>query len=149
VPLVAKDEIKESLADVVGVVDLAGSRQLGRAAYAVMRAIAARSIASGASLVLEANFHRDRSSLWLGELLNGCDGKFVLCLASLEILRGRFAARMSRGSRHAVHLDAEILEEEWPDLAEFELDLGVPSLTVDTTTGYVPDLDSIVEFVRR
>ena len=143
----AKDEIKESLAVVVGGVDLAGSRRLGAAAYAVMRAIAARAVASGASLMLEANFHRDPSSPWLRDLLAECDGRFVLCHAPLEVLRARFAARMARGSRHTVHLDAEILAEQWPDLAEFDLDVGVPSLSVDTTSGYQPDLDSIVRFV--
>jgi hypothetical protein len=54
---------------------------------------------------------------------------------------------MSAGGRHPVHLDAEILEDEWPDPAEFELDLGVASLVVDTTSGYRPDLDSIVRFI--
>jgi hypothetical protein len=55
--------------------------------------------------------------------------------------------RMAAGGRHPVHLDAEILEDEWPDPAEFELDLGVPSLAVDTTRGYEPDLDSVVRFI--
>ena len=139
----AKDDIKEALGDVAGAVDLARSRQLGMAAYAVMRAIAARSLAAGGSLVLEANFHRDPSQRWLKEVLPGSDARFIFCSASLETVRARFAAR----SRHAVHLDAEILEEEWPDLSEFELELGVPSLRVDTTSGYVPDLDSIVRFI--
>lgn len=146
-PLVAKDEIKESLADVIGDVDPAGSRQLGMAAYSVMRAVAARSLAAGASLVLEANFHRERSEPWLRELLVGSDGRFVLCHAPPEVLRARFAARMAAGGRHRVHLDAEILEDEWPDPAEFELGLGLPSLAVDTTSGYKPDFDSIVRFI--
>lgn len=146
-PLLAKDDIKEALGDPAGAIDLARSRQLGRAAYAVMRTIAARSLAVGGSLVLEANFHREPSQLWLKELLPSCDARFVLCSAPLEMMRARFAARMSARSRHAVHLDAEILEEDWPDLSEFELELGVPSLRVDTTSGYMPDLDSIVRFI--
>jgi predicted kinase len=147
-PLVTKDDVKESLANVVGAVDLEGSRRLGAAAYAVMRAIAARSLAAGTSLVLEANFHRERSMPWLPELLRVGDGRFVLCHTLPEVVRARFVARMAAGSRHPVHLDAEILEDEWPDPAEFELDLGVPSLAVDTTSGYKPDLDSIVRFIE-
>jgi predicted kinase len=146
-PLVAKDDIKEALGDIVGDVDRAGSRQLGRATYEVMRAVAARSLAAGASLVLEANFHRERSMPWLPELLDGTDGRFLLCRTAPQVLRSRFAARMSSGGRHPVHLDAEILEDEWPDPAEFELDLRVASLVVDTTSGYTPDLDSIVRFI--
>jgi predicted kinase len=145
-PLLAKDDIKESLADVEGAIDLARSRQLGRAAYSVMRAIAARSIASGGGLVLEANFHRERSA-WLRELLPGCDGRFVLCRTSLEVLRARFTARMSAGGRHRVHLDADVLEDDWPDPGEFELGLAIPSIAVDTTSGYAPDLESVVRFI--
>jgi predicted kinase len=146
-PLVAKDDIKEALGDLEEAIDLVRSRQLGRAAYAVMRAITERSLAMGGSLVVEANFHRDPSQLWLKELLPSCEARFVLCSAPLQVARARFAARMSVRSRHAVHLDAEILEEEWPDLSEFELELGVPSLRVDTSSRYVPDLDSIVRFI--
>jgi predicted kinase len=145
--LVAKDDIKESLAEVVGAVDLAGSRQLGAATYQVMRAVAARSLAAGASLILEANFHRERSMPWLRDLLQEADGRFLICRTSPATLRARFAARMAAGGRHPVHRDAEILEDEWPGPAEFELDLGVPSLVVDTTSGYKPDLDSIVRFI--
>jgi predicted kinase len=146
-PLLAKDDIKESLADVLGAGDIVRSRQLGAATYHVMRTLAARSLASGASPILEANFHRERSLAWLPELLTRTDGRFVLCRTSPEVIRARFAARMSAGGRHPVHLDAEILEDEWPDPAEFELELGVPSLVVDTTSGYVPDLDSVVRFI--
>jgi predicted kinase len=146
-PLLAKDDMKESLADVLGAGDIARSRQLGAATYSVIRAVAARSLASGGSLILEANFHRERSVPWLLELLRGSDGRFIRCRTSPEIARARFAARMSVGGRHAVHLDAQILEEEWPEPTEFELDLGVPSLVVDTTSGYVPNLDSVVRFI--
>jgi len=114
-----------------------------------MRTLAARSLASGASLILEANFDRERSLAWLPGLLTGSDGRFVLCHASPEVVRARFAARMSAGGRHPVHLDAEILEDEWPDPAKFELDLGVASLAVDTTAGYTPNLETIVAFVQR
>jgi predicted kinase len=144
---VAKDDIKESLAEVLGAGDIAWSRKLGAATYEVMQAVATRSLASGGSLILEAIFHRKRSVPWLPELLRLSDGRFILCRASPAVVRARFAARMVAGSRHPVHLDAEILEDEWPDPAEFELDLGVPSLTVDTTDGYKPDLDSIVRFI--
>ena len=146
-PLIAKDDIKESMADVVGTVDLAGSRRLGAAAYAAMRAIAARSLAVGASLVLEANFHRDRSEPWLRQLLSVSEGRVVICRSTAEVVRARFASRMAAGNRHGVHLDAAILEEDWPDASEFELDLGVPSLSVDTTAGYKPDLGSILRFI--
>jgi predicted kinase len=147
-PLVTKDDIKEAFGGAAGAADLAESRTLGRAAFAAMRAIANRSLAAGAGLILEANFHRDRSEAWLRELLTHGEGRLVLCRAAPEIVRARFAERMSAGDRHPVHLDAQILADEWPDPAEFDLDLGIPSLSVDTTDGYTPDLASIVRFIQ-
>jgi predicted kinase len=141
-PLIAKDDIKEALADVLGAGDQARSRALGAAAMAVMRAVAARSLAAGGALLLEANFHRDLSTPWLRELAAGADARVIICRASEAESRRRFADRQ----RHAVHLDAEILAEPWPEDAEFSLDLGVPALVVDTTDGCSPDLETIVRF---
>src|SRR5207244_6009855 len=58
-PLVAKDAIKEPLMDVLGAPDVAASRRIGRATYAVLWAMADAITSSGLGLVLEANFHRD------------------------------------------------------------------------------------------
>jgi predicted kinase len=147
IAVLTKDDIKESLAEVLGVGDRARSRELGVASYEVMRAVATRILASGAPVILEANFHRDRSTPWLRELARLAEARVVHCCASDALCRERFMARGAAGLRHPVHLDREILENEWPDTAEFELDLGVPTLAVDTSDGYRPDLDAIVKFI--
>jgi predicted kinase len=139
--LVAKDDVKEAIADVLGVGDRERSRELGAAAYAVMRAIAASTLRAGVGLILEANFD-ERSRPWLGELARVADRRVVLCRADPELRRRRFAGR----ERHAVHLDDVILEHEWRDEREYALDLGAPRLVVDTTDGYRPPLDEVVRF---
>lgn len=141
--LVAKDDVKEAVADVLGTGDLKRSRQLGSAAFAVMRSVAARSLEGGASLVFEANFHRGESEPWLRELAALAETRVVICHTTLEEYRRRFAARR----RHPVHLDSQILEADWPPDSEFELDLGVPALAVDTTSDYKPDLETIMRFI--
>jgi predicted kinase len=146
--VVTKDDVKESLAQVLGTGDRARSRELGAAAYEVMCAIARRTLSSGASMILEANFHRDRSMGWLGDLARIADTRFVLCRAPDPLCRKRFMDRGAAGVRHPVHLDQEILVHEWPRAEEFELDLGVPTLSVDTTDGYSPDLEAILRFVE-
>ena len=147
IALLTKDDIKESLAEALGPGDRARSRELGAAAYEVMRAVGTRILASGADVVLEANFHCARSTPWLRELARSADARVVICRAPEALCRQRFTARGAAGLRHPVHLDREILEHEWPDPAEFELDLGVPTLAVDTTDGYSPDLEAITRFV--
>jgi hypothetical protein len=109
-----------------------------------MRSVATRSLETRASLVLEANFHRRESEPWLKKLVAiAAEARIVICHTSVEENRRRFAARR----RHLVHLDREILEAEWPQDSEFELDLGVPSLAIDTTSGYTPDLETIMRFI--
>ena len=137
----AKDDIKEALGDVLGTRDLAWSRQLGAATYAVMEAVAAHSVAVGGGLVLEANFTRERSEPWLRGLAERADTRVVLCRTPSD--RDRFAARA--GTRHSIHPDD--VAAEWPPADDFAIDLGVPRLEVDTTSGYAPDLDSIVRFI--
>ena len=108
-----------------------------------MRNVAARSLEGGAKLVLEANFHRDESAPWLKELVAmASQTRIVICRTTIEENRRRFAARR----RHPVHLDREILDD-WPPNSEFELELGMPSLAVDTTSGYRPDLEAILRFI--
>ena len=140
-PLLAKDDIKEALGDVLGTRDLGWSRQLGAATYAVMEAIAARSLAGGAGLILEANFTRERSEHWLRGLAERADARVVLCRTPRD--RDRFAARA--GTRHSIHPDD--VSVEWPTAEDFAIDLGVPRLDVDTTSGYAPDIESIVRFI--
>src|SRR6185312_1931048 len=60
-PLVAKDEIKESLYDTLGAGDVSWSGRLGGAAYGILFALARAMLASGVSLIVEANFFRDHA----------------------------------------------------------------------------------------
>ncbi|TME26789.1 MAG: ATP-binding protein [Chloroflexi bacterium] len=142
-PLIEKDDVKEALADVLGAADLAASRELGRATFQVMRAVAARSLSAGSSIVLEANFHRRESEPWLAKLAELATAKVVTCRANDAEIRRRFDARR----RHPVHLDREVAAADWPPESEFALDLQVPTLTVDTTEGYAPSIDAIVQFL--
>ncbi len=64
-PLLAKDTIKDGLMDRLAVPDLEASRALGRAAVAVMLAVAAD---SPAGAVLESNFHRSKAAADLASL---------------------------------------------------------------------------------
>jgi predicted kinase len=138
---VAKDDVKEAIADVLGTGDKVHSRQLGAAAFTAMRNVAARSLEMEASVVLEGNFTRERSETWLRELTGVAEARVVICRTPKD--RERFAARAGR--RHSIHVDD--IAEEWPPTEAFAIDLGVPTLVVDTTDGYKPDLETIMRFI--
>lgn len=147
--LIAKDDLKESLADELGAGDRERSRELGRMAYDQLYAKAAALLTSGDAVVLEANFHRDPAEPHLRALAKSCRTAVIECVCDAELRRRRFAARGDRGERHAVHLDAEILAHEWSDdVSEFAIDIGVPRMVVDTTRGYEPRFESVVAFAR-
>jgi predicted kinase len=65
-PLLARDELKERLADVLlpeattgaGIVDGVDSAALGRASYALLFSITERLVTGGAGVIIESNFRR-------------------------------------------------------------------------------------------
>ena len=147
--LISKDDVKESLADALGAGDRERSRQLGAAAYAVMQRVASRMLDERVHVILEANFWCARSEPWLRSLAQGRDASVVVCSVAPEVRRDRFRSRSATGQRHPVHLDGEILANEWTeDDSLFRVDLGTKTLDVDTTHGPKPSIDEIARWIE-
>ena len=144
-PVITKDDIKEALAAPFETGDRGWSRHLGVAAYSALFAVAMRVLAAGHGLVLESNFRRGISDASLRSLAALAPTVVIVCRTTDA--RRRFEERAARG-RHRVHIDAAVLDEWAGDDSEFQVDIGTPRLVVDTTDGYVPDLERIVGFAR-
>jgi predicted kinase len=143
-PLVAKDEIKESLYESLGADDVAASARLGTAAYALIFRLARTMLASGFSLIVEANFFREQesdfSSLPEHRLAQ------LHCNAPLAVLLDRYADR----SRHAGHHDAEKIKElpaRFQSGAHSPLRLGGELIQLDTTEPV--DVDTLAGRLRK
>ena len=148
-PLISKDDVKESLADVLGTGDRERSRELGAAAYAVMQRLATRMLDERVNVILEANFWRERAEPWLRTLAQGRDAAVIVCSVAPEVRRERFRSRGAAGERHAIHLDREILQNEWvEDESAFRVDLGTRTLDVDTTAAPKPGIDDIARWIE-
>jgi predicted kinase len=147
-PVITKDDIKESLAEPFATGDREWSRQLGRSTYAVLWTVTRKILSGGGGLVLESNFTRTWSETRLRELSSLAPTCMIICRVPDALRRQRYAARAARGERHRVHVDAAVLEEWDADDSDFLVDIGTPSLVVDTTDGYAPDIDRIVAFAR-
>ena len=104
-PLIAKDEIKESLYESLGARDVSAWARLGASAYVLIFALARRMLASGVPLIVEANFFRDQVSDFAA--LPAHRPVQFHCQAPLALLVERYANR----SRHAAHHDAEKIKE--------------------------------------
>lgn len=137
-PVLAKDEVKEALADVLGPPGtVAESQRRGRAAVLAVLRIARR--CPGAVV----------DSTWFGytrPLVTALPGPVVelRCVVPVEVARARYYARAAE--RHAGHLDLQRDEAElWGEPVP---PLGVgPVLEVDTTTPL--DIALIAAEVRR
>lgn len=129
-PLVAKDDLKESLYDSLGVGDVVWSGRFGEAAYGLIFALARTALTSRASLIVEANFFHgqesDFASLPAHRLVQ------IHCEAPLDVLVERYAAR----SRHPGHNDATKIEElpaRFASGAHAPLELEGELIRLDTT----------------
>jgi predicted kinase len=126
-PLIAKDDIKETLVDVLGDRDgdIGWSRQMGGAAMELLWKLAERAPAA----VLEANFRPH--SAYERERLTRLEARIVevYCRCPADVLIRRFHERAK--TAHAAH-PARDLTPEW--IAEFDCPMGMGEvIEVDTT----------------
>ena len=149
-PILAKDELKEALADAIGAPpDVPASMRLGDGAYAILYLVARRLLEARTGLIIESNFRRGMSETDLRPLLAWSDPGLIHCTAAPEIVQARYAARHKRGDRHPAHLDADRTAALADELAagHFDpLDLPIPTMVVDTTDGWHPAYEDIRDF---
>ena len=144
-PLVEKDEIKESLFDTLGVGDVEWSQRLGAAVYPLIFLFARRLLAAGHPLVAEANFFRGDHERHFHELPPHRTVQ-VHCHAPLEVLLERYG---SRPDRHPGHLDGSRVDElaaRYASGRNGPLDLDGELIELDTS-GPV-DVDALAARLR-
>ncbi len=139
--LLSKDTIKESLMSLMPPENVEGSRHLGRAALAVLFAVASESLAGA---VLEGNFSRSLATSELGDLPGKVIEIFCRCDRTIGLERYRRRSLF----RPAGHFDAERSDDElWNDQVTQPVGGGWPVLEVRTD---VPvDISAVAELVLQ
>lgn len=151
-PLLAKDTIKEAMAEALGAADPAQSRRLGDAAFSVLYALARRYVDLGIGAILEAPFYCDAASQ-LAPLARDSRAAIIQCHTDRATLYRRVRSRAAE--RHWSHFDTLIGQDSldtWdtPDFAAEEPPpINVPVLWVDTTHDYSPTLPQITDWLDR
>jgi predicted kinase len=150
-PVLSRDAIKTGMADTIGRRDAARLRELGDASFRVFYAALALFLEAGVGVIGEQAFFRGRAEAELRPLVARARAVCLHCATPrhVERLRERHAARGRHWSlRDAAYLAAvEAGAADWSPFAP--LDLPIPTLSIDTTDGYAPDLDAIVAFIRE
>ena len=138
-PLVAKDTLKEALAEALGIAgDREASQRLGAATFQVQFGIVRELLLAGVSLIAEGNFRAP----WFDDL-PPAEIVQVHVWAEPEILRERLLERDTY--RHPVHYDREAADEIAARTAAGEWDalpLGGRLVKIDTTVW--PDLEQVL-----
>jgi predicted kinase len=148
-PLLSKDELKELLADALGVEGLVWSGRLGGASFALLPFLAGRLLGSRVSLVLEANFDPARDGLRYRELLAAAEVTVVqvVCEADPTTRHARYRQRAASGARHPIHLDTDPSVQRRMDNGG-ALDLPGSVVRVDTSDFDSVDLGAVVATIR-
>ncbi|HEY3109162.1 MAG TPA: AAA family ATPase [Chloroflexota bacterium] len=158
----ALDDVKEGLFDSLGVPkDDGESERLDIAAHLLIDRLGRRILESGVGLVVEGNFWRGRAELTLGPLVARSRAAIVHCQIAPEAMVKRIKKRVEgKKPRHPGHRDAEPDPEfvrSLEDPEEFvaaRKDLEPPNvvapiLRLDTTEDHDPDVEPIVEWVKK
>lgn len=154
-PLLSKDSIREIMLDAFKIQSWEQSKAIGVPTFLVYYGIIAQLLDVGISVIADCNFHRGVSEHDLRPLKAKARTCLIHCKTMHEISTQRFIERSRHPNRRNASMDAERLAQI--ESGEFEVSwsayddpmhLDVPTLIVDTTSGYVPDTDTILDFVR-
>jgi predicted kinase len=106
-PIVAKDDYKEILFDVLGTGNAAWSRRLSVVAFEMQLGVAEAVLGAGLGLILDGNFTAARHSQRISAMVAGrARALQVACRAGADVLAERQRLRARAATRHAGHLDA-------------------------------------------
>jgi predicted kinase len=150
-PLLAKDDIKESLFDALGWSDRAWSKRLSEASYMLMFSVAAELAAAKRDCVLEGNFRWSENAERFAPLLAAPQARAIqiVCTAPADVLLTRWRARVAASQRHPGHVDAAVADDIAAELRVHRpapLPLPGAPLTFDSS---VDDMAKFVESVKR
>lgn len=112
-PIIAKDDIKESLFDTLGWSDRNWSIQLGRAAILLLYQTVETLLRAGVPVIAEAYFHPEvaQAELQAIQARTPCRTFVIECIAEGEVLLQRWRDRLAHGERHPGHVDDTASDE--------------------------------------
>lgn len=152
-PVFSKDDLKELLFDTLGCKDVAWSKQVDEAAYAVLYHLFEMHLQVGRPCILESDFRPPLATPIFQRLLQQYGFRSIqlhLVADPEEILR-RFAQRVSSGSRHPGHCDhlnlARFTEKVRTVGDPGPLEIGGELMKIDTTHFTDSDWEQVAHMV--
>lgn len=152
-PLISRDDIKESLFDSLGIKDREWSKKLGFASYKILYQILDQLLQAEQSLILESNFKPEFDDERFLDLQKKYDLEIlqIMCKTDGKILFERFKKRSESSERHPGHVDDQNYDEFKDVLLKGEhraLNIGGKVFDVDTTDFDSIDYNSIFNAIK-
>jgi predicted kinase len=153
-PAICRDEIKEGMVHAhPGKFEPTPGDPLTMRTYEVFFELLRLLVTAGVSVVAEAAFQDKNWRRGLEPLSPLANLRIVQCTVDEAVARERMTRRLANDPSRTAHADREFLgtldSGERP-IPPFErLSMPAPSILVDTTDGYAPELVEIVSFINR
>ncbi len=151
-PALSRDAIKSGLVTTYGAETDAVRASVVPQAFDLFERTIDLWLREGVSLIADEAFSRERAAAVLQAWSQLADVVLVHCETADEVAGQRYLERERRNPRKRTDVLARTTSQmatktyPWRVFDAFEL--GVPTLSVDTTAGYEPGLDAIVAFCR-
>jgi predicted kinase len=149
-PVISRDEIKEGMVHAHGDDFVPGvGDPLTMRTFPVFFEVLRVLVTAGVTVVAEAAFQNGPWRKGLEPVMGLARLRVVQCSVDEAVARQRIERRRATEASRRAHADGELLaREDRRAFASFEpLSIPVPSIVVDTTDGYAPDLKQVVAFV--
>jgi len=152
-PLLSRDDIKESLFDSLGIKDREWSKQLGIASYKILYQVVGSLLQADQSFIVESNFKPEFDEERFLDLQKKYNFEIlqIMCKTDGEILFERFKKRSESGGRHPGHVDNQNYNEFKEVLLKGEhraLSLGSKVFEINTTDFDSIDYNSIFSTIK-
>lgn len=148
-PLLSRDEFKEGYINTARLHHYQLNDQVNRDIYETFFDAINLLISKNISVIVEAAFQHQLWEPKLASLVNNAKIRVIICKISLELAKERFYKRiLDEPKREKFHGDATNKDTVLLSSKYETIHIAAPTLEVDTTNNYKPDIERIIEFIR-
>jgi len=148
-PLISRDELKEGYVNTMRLAHHQLNEKVNSDIYKTFFEVIDLLISKKISVVIEAAFQHKLWEPLLAKFLNRAEIRIIICKIPLEIAKERFSRRLLDQPERKKYHDDTAIDHTVLLTEDYEMiNLPLPTLEVDTSDKYSPDLKRIESFIN-